>query len=82
MNRVKRSLNPTKSFTPSKHRLKSFREPTEKEIAHFAFSIFSQEDPQRALEIWRQAKAQLIADRKHDAGLLQAADFFPSAALK
>ena len=53
-------------------RRKSYIPPTETEIACFAFSILQNENPQRATEVWLQAKAQLIADRQHDAGMFDA----------
>lgn len=49
---------------------KSYRPPTENEITGFAYAIYAQEQPQHAIEIWRQAQAQLIASRKHEAGLV------------
>ncbi|MFN7137997.1 MAG: hypothetical protein ACK4UN_01515 [Limisphaerales bacterium] len=48
-----------------------FHPPTEAEIACCAYAIYAQENPQRALQIWREAEAQLMADRQHDAGLLR-----------
>ncbi len=49
--------------------------PTHEEIAHHAYFLWLKEGgcPGRDLEHWLQAEAQLIATRKHDAGLLTAA---------
>ena len=55
---------------------KHFTPPSEDEIAYCAYAIYAQENPQRALELWRQAEAQLIADRKHDAGIFSVPEFF------
>lgn len=52
-------------------RIIRYTPPTECEIACAAFAIYAHEQPKRALETWRQAEAQLVADRKHDAGLLR-----------
>lgn len=54
---------------------KAFRRPTADEITRYAYAILAAEQPHRAEEAWRQAKAQLIADRQHDAGLLPTGDF-------
>ena len=52
----------------------SYVPPTEHEIACCADAIYAQEYPQHARELWCQAKAQLIASRQHDAGLLKGTD--------
>lgn len=49
---------------------RSYVPPTEHEIACCAYAIYANEEPTRAHELWRQAEAQLIASRQHDAGLL------------
>ncbi|MBA4150402.1 MAG: hypothetical protein H0X66_20010 [Verrucomicrobia bacterium] len=51
-----------------------FNPPTESEIAFCAFAIYAQENPQRAMQLWREAEAQLMADRRHDAGLLRGSE--------
>jgi hypothetical protein len=48
---------------------KDYTPPTEEEISCCAYVIYAREFPDHARELWRQAEAQLIADRKHDAGL-------------
>ncbi|MEO7675483.1 MAG: DUF2934 domain-containing protein [Verrucomicrobiota bacterium] len=50
--------------------------PNDEEIACFAYHLWEAEGCQhgRDTEYWFQAKAHLIARRKHDAGLLAAAD--------
>jgi hypothetical protein len=52
-------------------KVKQFIEPTESEIAACAYLIFDHDGrvPGRELENWLQAEAQIIADRRHDAGL-------------
>ena len=57
-NRCTKTMISKQKFTP----------PTEAEVAICAYAIFSQENPQRALELWREAEAQLRAVRQHDAG--------------
>lgn len=48
-----------------------FVEPTDDEIANYAYVLFDSDGrvPGRELEYWLQAEAQMIADRRHDAGL-------------
>jgi len=48
---------------------RKFSPPTEAEVAICAHAIFAQENPQRAIQIWKEAEAQLRAARQHDAGL-------------
>jgi hypothetical protein len=54
--------------------IKSYREPTQAEIAACAQHIYEAEGrPEgKALQHWLEAEAQLIAERKADAGLLSA----------
>ena len=56
-------------------RRKLYTPPTDTEIACFAFSILQNENPQRATEVWLQAKAHLIAVRQHDAGMFDSTIF-------
>ncbi|MDB6026740.1 MAG: hypothetical protein JWM68_2963 [Verrucomicrobiales bacterium] len=51
--------------------MKKYIPPTDEEIACCAFAIIAQEHPTLANIKWREAEAQLIANRKHDAGLLR-----------
>jgi hypothetical protein len=67
MNRLTKLQNPDKRMA---RKSKTYRPPNEDEIALHAYAILAQEQPHRAREAWRQAEAQLIADRQHDAGLL------------
>ncbi len=53
------------------HVMKKYVAPTDDEIACCAFSIIARELPHLARAKWREAEMHLIADRKHDAGLLQ-----------
>ncbi len=53
-------------------RILSYTPPTDSEIACYAFAIVAQQQPAQALDAWHEAKAQLIADRQHDAGMLTA----------
>lgn len=46
-----------------------FNPPNDTEIALCAFAIFAEENPQRSLQLWREAEAQLLAARQHDAGV-------------
>jgi hypothetical protein len=48
---------------------KRYIPPTPDEVAAFAYAIYAHENPHRALELWQQARAQLVASRKHDAGI-------------
>jgi hypothetical protein len=54
--------------------MKSFIEPNEQEIARYAYYLWESEGrvAGRDLEYWLQAKAHLMANRKHEAGLLTA----------
>jgi hypothetical protein len=55
--------------------IRKFVEPTHDEIATYAHLIFEHDRvPGRELENWLQAEAQIIADRRHDAGLPCAPD--------
>ncbi len=57
---------------PMTRKTKTFNPPSENEIACCAYAIYASEEPRRALELWREAEAQLVADRQHDAGLASA----------
>ena len=46
-----------------------FNPPSEAEIAFCAFAIYAKENPERSMQLWHEAEAQLLADRQHDAGL-------------
>jgi hypothetical protein len=54
--------------------LKPFSEPTDEEIALYAYHLWESEGCTngRDIEHWLQAKAQLTAIRQHEAGLLGA----------
>ena len=54
---------------PMNRKNKTFVPPTENEIACCAYAIYAGEHPQHASQLWREAEAQLMADRQHDAGL-------------
>ena len=56
---------------PEKIPMKKYVPPTDEEIACCAFAIIARENPMLADNKWREAEAQLIASRKHDAGLLR-----------
>ena len=49
--------------------------PADEEIARYAYHLWESEGRQhgRDMDYWMQAKAHLIARRKHDAGLLKQA---------
>lgn len=67
---IRKALNP-RSAKPAAQRRK-FVPPTDDEIALCAYAIYAKENPEHALELWREAQAQLIAARQHDAGLFVA----------
>jgi hypothetical protein len=73
MNRLLQSQSPKPTKNMAR-KSKTYRPPSEEEIACYAYAILAAEQPQRAQEAWRQAEAQLIADRQHDAGLLPSVD--------
>ena len=58
------------------HAKRKFIAPTDAEIAFCAYAIYAKENPERAIELWGEAKAQLIAARQHDAGLFAAPKHF------
>lgn len=71
---------------------KKFQEPTEQEIAEYAYFLWISEGrvEGRDLDYWLQAKAQLVTARAHEAGTLESmssrkttveksAPLFPSA---
>jgi hypothetical protein len=66
---VKKTSKSQESPNRMTRNTKNFRPPSDDEIACHAYAIYAQEHPRHAMEIWHQAEAQLVADRKHDAGL-------------
>ncbi len=62
----KTTINQSGKATATKRK---FVPPTESEIALCAYAIYAKENPQRAIQLWREAEAQLTAARKHDAEL-------------
>jgi hypothetical protein len=58
----------------------SYREPTEEEIALYAYYLWEFEGRPhgRDVEYWLEAKAHLTADRQYEAGVLQKVKTQPS----